>query len=373
MSKKIGILTLPIGRGYGGILQNYALQKVLKKEGADPVTINLRKEVSDIRLVLGSIKRMILTNDFSTRSILTNSKLRYQTEQLRRFIATHIKLSDPITSEEQFSTYVTVLDPIAIVVGSDQVWRPEYTPVFSPYLLQDISDNGIRKYAFSASFGYAPHNLFKSDIKQMTTALRKFDGISLREDDATTYCQTKLKYGNSFTTVDPTMLLKRENYDELLENRIATPTGAFVYLLDSTKEAKERVQIILKNVGMNVFSCEPDNELTPLVSGLKEGQIPSIEQWLSSIRNADLIITDSFHCAVFSSIYGKPFVCIENKNRGNSRFETLKKYVTDDFRFSSTNNWEFKKILRPFGGYSDLFRRRQEISYEYIHRIANNH
>ena len=44
---------------------------------------------------------------------------------------------------------------------------------------------------------------------------------------------------------------------------------------------------------------------------------------LWAIKNAELVITDSFHACVFSILFNKPFVCLGNKSRGNARFESL--------------------------------------------------
>ena len=371
MSKTIAILTLPIGGGYGGILQNYALQQALTKGGATPLTINLRKELSSLRLFLSSIKKMILSGNFFALDLHPKKNTKHRTELLQQFITKRINISERLTSEDQFLDYISSLNFDAVVIGSDQVWRPEYTPFFSPYLLRGVSKEGVKKYAFSASFGYDPHNLSKPDIQMMSTELRYFDGVSLREDDATEFCKIELGKKDSFTSLDPTMLLDMEDYNNLLSDEFKPTGNAFVYLLDSTKFARKRVQYVLNNLELKAFTCEPYSELTPLFRGLKRDQLPSIEQWLLSIKNADLIITDSFHCAVFSSIFKKPFICLENKNRGNSRFNTLKQYVIDDFRFSSYDDWDFDKIMDPFSDFTDLFKQRKEKTYEYLYKIIN--
>ena len=54
-------------------------------------------------------------------------------------------------------------------------------------------------------------------------------------------------------------------------------------------------------------------------------KLPLVEQWLCSFRDANFIITDSFHGCVFSIIYNKPFIAIGNKSRGLSRFTSLLK------------------------------------------------
>ena len=50
---------------------------------------------------------------------------------------------------------------------------------------------------------------------------------------------------------------------------------------------------------------------------------PQVEQWLAAFRDAEFVITDSFHACVFSIIFHKPFIVIGNKQRGYARFLSL--------------------------------------------------
>ncbi|HIE9076765.1 TPA: hypothetical protein ACXP60_005431 [Klebsiella variicola subsp. variicola] len=60
---KVAILTQPLHTNYGGTLQAFALQYILREFGHEPVTINYRKikpVVHPIRLVLSRIKQKII-------------------------------------------------------------------------------------------------------------------------------------------------------------------------------------------------------------------------------------------------------------------------------------------------------------------------
>ena len=50
---------------------------------------------------------------------------------------------------------------------------------------------------------------------------------------------------------------------------------------------------------------------------------PSVTQWLRAFIDAEFVVCDSFHGAVFSIIFNKPFLIIGNKERGTARFNSL--------------------------------------------------
>ena len=55
----------------------------------------------------------------------------------------------------------------------------------------------------------------------------------------------------------------------------------------------------------------------------KSMRMPTVYQWLANIANSQFVITDSFHGTVFSIIFNKPFICLNNSERGSARFESL--------------------------------------------------
>ena len=59
------------------------------------------------------------------------------------------------------------------------------------------------------------------------------------------------------------------------------------------------------------------------LTNLDEYCFPSVEQWLKAFRDAEMVITDSFHGTVFSIIYNKPFWVVLNDTRGVARFHSL--------------------------------------------------
>src|SRR5690606_929494 len=125
---RVSILTQPLGHNYGGLLQAFALQTYLKKIGCDVETLDRRSEnsgrfsakthiLSVIRLILGRIKSIPTEH----RQTLIHSKL-------ADFRDRRLVMSPRVSSEQELRDYYTKNKFDVFLVGSDQVWRPQYSP-----------------------------------------------------------------------------------------------------------------------------------------------------------------------------------------------------------------------------------------------------
>ena len=300
---KVAILTQPLLANYGGILQNYALQQVLKELGHDPVTLDYTSPIpigryfrSVLRFLLKGAPYMPL---FPKRQAIFDD-----------FVREHI---DTVPAGHRYRK--SLLDGIdAIVVGSDQVWRPLY----NRYILRDMfldfagSFPGIR-IAYAASFGSESWDVGPSMAHRCSVLARKFDAISVREPSGVRLCREILGV-EAMLMPDPVLLLKADDYLKLCED---IPTGAeeyiAAYILDGNEETDTRLDQVRKESGLPLkrFTANRDASL-------------SVPQWLAAMRDASIIVTDSFHGAVIAKLFGKPCSVIENAVRGRERFELIK-------------------------------------------------
>ena len=86
---------------------------------------------------------------------------------------------------------------------------------------------------------------------------------------------------------------------------------------------------------------------------------PSFSTWLSGIRDAEIVISDSFHGIVFSILYNKQFICVANESRGLTRMISLLK------KFGLESRIVFETELLP----SDIFS--QKIDYKFVNEILH--
>lgn len=211
----------------------------------------------------------------------------------------------------------------AVVVGSDQVWRPifYYRPIEEAFL-SFLGDAKIKRVAYAASFGVDHCEYTEEQRKSCSSLLKKFDAISVRESSGVQLCQEYFDT-KAVQVLDPTLLLSADDYRALIKRGKTQPSNGnlLVYMIDRTKEKEAFVERIAQEEGLTPFwmSCEADDETLPLEQRIK---MP-VEQWLRSFDDAEFVLTDSFHGCVFSIIFRKQFLAIGNKERGLSRFQSL--------------------------------------------------
>lgn len=311
---KIGIITQPLHTNYGGILQNYALQQTLKKLGHTPYTFDLGLYTYKDWAVL-ALKRLIIkiVRGGNLIPTITPQQKDKQEYPLRQFVQKYISLVQP-RQRKLSKSAIHKYGMEALLVGSDQVWRPRYNYNISDMFLKFANGLNIKRIAYAASFGTAEWEYTEEQTSICRQLSQQFDAISVREDSAVELCRKHLNI-EATHLIDPTLLLTAEDYNKLLvETPKACEDYIFVYILDITDQKLSYVNEISQKMGLPVKIKSADNALV---------QDDSIEKWLAHYRDAQYIITDSFHGSIFSVIYNKPFLSIGNKSRGLSRFNSL--------------------------------------------------
>ena len=125
--------------------------------------------------------------------------------------------------------------------------------------------------------------------------------------------------------IDPTLLLKSDDYDALLANRKAEYIPFIMsYIIDSDDTKSEICSKLSTILNMPIVSANSRVEDTSGQNfSLAEQIQPPVEDWLNKIRNADFVITDSFHACLFSIVYQKQFYVTGNQYRGMARFQSI--------------------------------------------------
>lgn len=325
---RIAILTQPLRYNFGGILQNYALQTVLKRMGHEVVTLQ-----PDMSMSL-SWRRYLLVYPLRViRFLLGKSDvIRYEQNynKIHRTIATHTrKFVEANINIRKYSNIRTLSekDYDMIVVGSDQVWRPCYNNSFFSTIENSFLDFAktwsVKRIAYAASFGTDSWEFSEDETTTCSELIKLFDAVSVRERSGIELCKNKFGV-DAVHLLDPTLLLKKEDYVNLIENSGNTtkPAGELMcYILDETEDKKMLIARIAHEKNLIPFraNAQTDDVNASLSDRI---QLP-VEQWLRDFQEAEFVVTDSFHACVFSIIFNKPFVVVGNKKRGMSRFQSL--------------------------------------------------
>ncbi len=330
---KIAIFTQPLHTNYGGILQAYALQTFLQKHGHDVVIVNrdydnkitiklLLRRIgsiikSFIRFVLFRRNEYIFMNPFSP--FFHNKWHGYN---VLPFVSEYINITKEIRSSKALRKYLKKNRFDCYIVGSDQVWRPCYSPNITDFFLKQVPvDVKSKLIAYSASFGTDLWEFSDVETRECAALAKLFDAISVREESGVQLCQEKLGFDGAVHVLDPTMLLNVDDYIKLFEgsNKHRALANVFCYVLDKNNQA-ELVMASLQADGYT--SIYADINLISTKTNPRPFQMP-VEEWLRELYMSDFVVTDSFHACVFSILFKKPFVVLGNRERGNTRFDSL--------------------------------------------------
>lgn len=329
---KIAILTHPLWTNYGGILQAYALQTYLRRQGHSVVVLN--REYSDfpsLRLFLLRVG-IVVKNFFRVyflgkKQYVVMNPLSAHYHNLwsgydvQPFVKKYICQSKELRNTKALRKYLKQNKFDCFIVGSDQVWRPAYVANVTDYFLKEVPNNSSAlKVAYAASFGVDRWEFAPDLTEECSCLAKRFDGISVREKSGIRLCKEFLGI-EAEHVLDPTMLLDAADYMEIIDNAstYSSEGNAFCYILDESPEVASIISDI-EAKGFNLFKASL--YVVPTDENARPYQM-NVEQWLRSFRDAEFVITDSFHACVFSILFRKPFAAWVNKERGSSRFESL--------------------------------------------------
>lgn len=369
---KIGLLTLPLWNNYGGIIQAYALQNILKANGHKVVLLDYHHDINKIDKFKNDFKRFIkykilkridnayYPNILESKSISINTL---------KFISNEFdEITPKLFTEKDLKINTELLD--AVIVGSDQVWRPNYTPNIYNYFLQFLSSDKL-KIAYAASLGTDKWLFNVKEEKKCKDLIHQFTNVSVREDSAIKLLKDKFDF-NTTQVLDPTLLLNKEDYIHLLDkypSKTNNRSKIFTYILDETETTTTIINKVSTDLGKEVFSVMPKKFDVNYNKNKSEYIFPELTEWIKAFNEADYVIADSFHGCVFSIIFNKPFIAIGNRERGLTRFNSLLKLFNLENRLildvdNYTTDLLYRKI--DWDNVNELKKQYQQKSEEFL-------
>lgn len=319
---KIAIITLPGNFNYGNRLQNYALQYALENKGYIVETlVPIDKKKNKLKLFifesLGTLKSILL---------LRYSKRKLNKESIKKMKDIKEKKISPFTdeyiksvlindwSEENMLRINNMYD--YFVVGSDQVWNPNYINNYDFYFARFADNN--KKVSYAASFGI--QNIPEKYNEIYISGLAGFSTITVREQSGARIIK-KLVGKESNVVLDPTLLISPKEWLEFVsETSIEQFSYGEKYVL--TYFLGSQTQEYFKAI--NSFANEYNLKVINIMGNyfFDDFIVPDPKEFLRLINDAEYVFTDSFHAVVFSLIYHTNFISFERGDM-NSRITTL--------------------------------------------------
>ena len=209
---KIAIVTLPLYINYGGILQCYALQTVLERMGHDVVVLEKPKYGRSYPFIkaLAICKRLFKRYVLGKKVNILLAPHEIVNLHIKQFIHRYIH-----HNYKRVWSPKTIHGVKAFVVGSDQIWRPEYSHPIENAFLGFTKGMNVKRIAYAASFGVEQCTFSEEQLFICSALLKQFDAVSVREDSGVRIC--KESFGVEATQMlDPTLLLDADDYRKFM-------------------------------------------------------------------------------------------------------------------------------------------------------------
>ena len=340
---------------YGGNLQAYALTRYLNQNGYNAVQISypfvydssslslkerlLQKFKESPLLFLGFVLKKIvfifidLFNKTKLAKLQEINKKRLQS--FAHFQLDLIPHTSTVYDEKTLKTLNADFD--AFITGSDQVFNLE---MMRPgFFLTFVNDKKTKiSYAASMALNSIPKN--KEDFCK--ESLERFDAIGVREEK-TVFLLSRLLNSRIVLNVDPVFLLEKSEWEQVCSDRVIKEDYLFCYFLGKNSFSRKEAKQFAHKYGLKIV-CIPfcTTRYNLLDEQFGDVNIPyaSPEDFLSLIKNAKCIFTDSFHACAFSIIFDKMFFVFD-RDKGakmSSRIVTLTKLFKIEDQYIKNNS-----------------------------------
>lgn len=321
---KIGILTFHSAHNYGAVLQAYALKRKLEMyeqyvEIIDyrNITIenNYNKKIKK-KCCLKNIKRPKIL----WKNLCFDLNIKYaqpywekQWDEFSAFIKANLIKKDCIQDANSIESYVKKFD--ILIVGSDQVWCSDLTGGLDPVYFLDFLYSGIR-VSYAASMNRK--KILDKEKQIIRYWLEKYDSISVREESLAKSIR-ELGYEVK-TVVDPTLLLTAKDY-LTIEKKRDEDNYIFAYYVTEDSKMSRLAHDLSEKKNMKLYELhyyhKKNFDDSYQFSNLGPGD------FLTMIKNASFVITNSFHGTAFSIIYHVAFYSYGNNIRIYSLLKDL--------------------------------------------------
>lgn len=326
---KVGILSLWFHSNFGFIMQAYALQKVIKELGHEPYHYYIKEEQKSIVLkakqIVKNLIDKVLNRYHGPLFFYWPSERDFDVinKNTKDFVKEHINLTPYFRNVKEISNYCPS-DFDAFIVGSDQVWRSSYSLNISTYFF-DFLPEGKRRMSYAASFGTPELDYTKKEKEVCKKLISKFNIVTVREEDAVALCRKEFGV-DAICVLDPTLLIEKEHYNKLAEKGDPINDGKpfiFAYILDNNQIKANYLKELSKKYNLPVIDFLPQNYLFSSKSHIDNLVYPPIYNILRGFRDAEFVVTDSFHGTAFSINMNKQFKVFNHKQRGSSRITSI--------------------------------------------------
>lgn len=367
---KVALITRHSISNYGSFLQTYATQYILQKMGYDVKIIDYVRYDEDYHNIMNVlVKKNSKWNNSALRrtiyKVIQTPEHYLMGKKFEAFRKEYLNLSSRYVSNKELSLNKPEAD--VYMTGSDQVWGQIGDDLYDPaYFLDFTNENDIR-IAYAGSFGKTKFTV--QIIDEYRKYLVKYSYITVREKSAVELIKEWGIDKYIEQVLDPTLLVTAEEWTRFIKKE-SFGNYVLIYQLHKNPQMDEYAKEISIKMGLPLIRITPS--LHHFVRGGKVVFLPDLGKFMSYIKNARLLVTDSFHGTAFAINFGTQFINVlhgETKTRNQSILELtgLKKRVLDDY-----SNFSFLHEMIDFTSVHQLIISAREHSLDVIKGMLQN-
>ena len=354
----------------GASLQAYALMRYLEELGNEVEIIDYKPDYLNNHYKLGIIanpkyeknlmlKMIYLTLKFPGRVLALRKKIKYD-----HFRDNYLK----VTKKRYISNSELKNNPPEadiFICGSDQIWNSKFNNGKDPAFYLDFAPQGKIKASYAASFAT---DRIEESVRDITKErINKLDYIGVREISALNILED-LGIDNGIQVMDPVFLLSKETWLNMAYEVDKKQKYIFVYDFDGNELIKEIALKVAKKKSLKIYTVFKSDYSDKVIKGM--GPI----DFISYIKNAEFVISNSFHGTAFSIIFEKQFIVVNRKEEINTRMRDLltilkieNRLINENYNFDLINkNIDYTVVNRAI-------KLKVKSSKEYLENIILNY
>lgn len=315
---KVCVVTI-YKHNYGAFLQAYASQKYLESLGYEAVVLDYDyfRDHAVLGISLKKLRKPLLFFKELIYRLLRYRFSKQRDKMLEQCAAEMIRQTKYYRSYRDVQKNPPETD--IYITGSDQVWNPKISEQgFLSRLLEFAPEKGKILCSYAASVGV--QSFSEEEKKLIQTNLNRYDCISVREP-ASEQMIRELTDKEIFLHRDPTLLLSAKQWDLFKKEFPTDRPYLFIYLAQNAPELVQYAVDLARKNDWDIIDCH--GSANYYIKGCANGsRFLSPMEFVGGIKNAAYVVTNSFHCLVFSIHYQKrAFVKLPQK--GASRLSEL--------------------------------------------------
>ena len=320
--KRIGIISYNIYgnfTNYGSALQSWALSKTIEKLNIQPILVDYCPNFLLDADILNPLEKMWDQDKVSienTRRTLPAIKENYY--KFESFFNTQFKKTNKKYTAKNFDEIINDEHLDGFVCGSDTVFCIDESHGFDDGFFANFPCMKNNSISYGASFGDT--NITSEQYLTLKERLKNFKAIGLRENRMLSYCKQNTNIPVC-KTIDPTLLLTSEEYDNITAPRIFSDKYLLLYTRRYNEQMEKYAEYLAQKHNFKIV------EISLRATNTTKGHImmyqAGVEEFLSLIKNAEYVVTNSFHGLLLSVILRKQFSVFLRETGNNKITEVL--------------------------------------------------